>query len=59
MFDHFRLFFFGQNQTLLGVDDVERSTMNDERFYDLQGRILQGQPQRGIYIRNGQKHVVK
>ena len=59
MFDHFRLFFFGQNQAPLGIDDVVHPTMNAKRFYDLQGRLLQGQPQRGIYIHNGQKYVVK
>ena len=32
---------------------------NEERLYDLQGRRLKAAPQRGMYIRNGRKYVVK
>ena len=31
----------------------------DEQWYDLQGNAVNGQPRKGIYIRNGKKHVVK
>ena len=45
-----------------GISDTQRSTFNIQRstFYDLQGRQLSGKPsQRGIYIHNGRKIVVK
>ena len=35
-----------------GISDVERSTLNDERYYDLQGRRIT-KPKKGIYIKNG------
>lgn len=43
-----------------GVDSI-LTIDNDgtERWYDLNGRELPGKPQRGIYIHNGQKHLVK
>ena len=39
-----------------GINDVQRSTVNDQRFYDLSGREVR-QPARGIYIHNGRKIV--
>jgi hypothetical protein len=45
-----------------GIEDV-RSQMSDGRgdnWYDLNGRRLQGEPaQKGVYIKNGRKQVVK
>jgi hypothetical protein len=38
---------------------TNRATMADGRYYDLQGRRIEGAPGKGIYIRNGQKVVVK
>ena len=39
---------------------VERQPAKDGKFFDLQGHQLTAQPtQRGIYIRNGMKFVVK
>ena len=37
----------------------EVKTPNDNMLYDLQGRKLQHAPQKGIYIQNGQKVIVK
>ena len=31
----------------------------DDLWYDLQGNAVKGQPRKGIYIRNGKKHVVR
>ena len=39
-----------------GINDVQRSTVNDQRFYDLSGREVR-QPARGIYIHNGRKII--
>ena len=41
-----------------GINDVQRSTVNDQRFYDLSGREVR-KPARGLYIVNGQKRIVK
>lgn len=29
-----------------------------ERYYDLNGRLLQDKPRRGLYIHNGKKHFI-
>ncbi|MBO4809935.1 MAG: hypothetical protein J5552_00040 [Prevotella sp.] len=37
-----------------GITDVERATMNDERYYDLQGRPINvNRLRKGLYIHNG------
>ena len=43
---------------LTGVDAVSTSA-EDAPCFDLQGRRLSGVPQRGMYIQNGRKYVVK
>ena len=53
--------------TILSIEDYETGishvpttgSNNEERLYDLQGRRLKAAPQRGMYIRNGRKYVVK
>ena len=53
--------------TVLSIEDYETGishvpaagSNNEERLYDLQGRRLKAAPQRGMYIRNGRKYVVK
>ena len=43
-----------------GISQVPTAgSNNEERLYDLQGRRLKAAPQRGMYIRNGRKYVVK
>jgi hypothetical protein len=32
---------------------------NDGPIYDLSGRRIIGQPQKGIYVKNGKKFVIK
>jgi hypothetical protein len=34
-----------------------KSNTHHEAIFDLQGRRLQGKPERGVYIRNGQKYL--
>ena len=41
-----------------GIYDVERLTLNVERYYDLQGRRL-GQPRHGLNIIGGRKVIIK
>ena len=43
-----------------GIDTIETIDADGtEHYYDLQGRELPGKPNRGIYIHNGKKVVVK
>ena len=43
-----------------GIDAIENVTIDNEGWYDLQGRKLQAKPNRGgIYIHNGQKVVIR
>ena len=47
------------SQTALGIKDIEHSTMNNEQWYSVDGRQLQGEPKtKGVYINNGRKKVV-
>ena len=50
--------FIGDETTAILSVDLEQ--LSDDRWYDLQGRHLEGRPsRRGIYIVNGKKVVVK
>ena len=43
-----------------GIDAIENVTIDNEGWYDLQGRKLQAKPNRGgIYIHNGKKVIVR
>ena len=43
-----------------GIRDVETAASSArERVYDLQGRLMEGQLRRGVYITNGRKRLVK
>ena len=43
-----------------GIDAIENATIDNEGWYDLQGRKLQSAPNRkGIYIHNGKKVIVR
>jgi hypothetical protein len=65
MFDHFRLFFYGQDRTVMGINDATRlhasEKMANSIVYDLSGRRITSPQQlkRGIYIINGKKIVVR
>lgn len=43
--------------TTTTISDHQQSA-SDEAIYDVQGRHLTGKPKRGLYIKNGKKHVV-
>ena len=49
--------FIGLNETT-GISDVNRETITNNRYFDLQGRSV-AQPTKGLYIVNGKKVVVK
>ena len=62
MFDHFRLYFFGKNRTVVGVEGIqsqptERWNMGDA-IYDLSGRKVTN-PSKGLYIINGRRILVR
>ena len=51
---------------LTGISDVERSTLNVQRYYDLQGRqqrstfnVQRSTLKSGLYVKNGKKLLVK
>ena len=46
--------------TTTGIVNVPRSTLNTQQYYTFDGRKLNGKPtQKGVYIVNGKKYVVK
>ena len=43
-----------------GIEDITRDPITNNRYYSLDGHRIEGVPtQKGVYIRNGQKVVVK
>ena len=44
---------------LSGIQEITTSLSQPPALYDLQGRRVSGSPQRGIYIRDGRKYVVR
>lgn len=50
---------FGDDE-VTAIEDINRETISNNQYYDLQGRNLAGQPtQKGLYIVNGKKMIVK
>ena len=46
------------NNETVGIKDIEHSTMNNEQWYSVDGRQLQGEPKtKGVYIQRGKKVV--
>ena len=44
----------------LGIESIENTPLTVDRYYTLDGRVMQGAPtQKGIYIVNGKKVVIK
>ena len=43
--------------TVIGLQNF--ASQNDNRLYNLRGQLVIGQPQKGVYIRNGRKIVVR
>ena len=42
-----------------GIDAIEHGTLNSGDYYDLQGRKVTTPNRKGIYIKNGQKVIIK
>lgn len=40
-----------------GISPLSNSQRSNGRMYDLQGRLLNGRPQKGFFIQNGKKYV--
>jgi hypothetical protein len=65
MFDHFRLYFFGQNHSPVGIENAEsedqigNSKARNGKYYDLQGRQIRDRKSanRQIYIIDGKKII--
>ena len=49
---------FADDNETTGIENIEHSTLNIENYYNLQGRRV-AQPQKGLYIVNGKKVVIK
>ena len=49
---------FGDSETT-GISSNSRETINNNRYYDLQGRRVNGQLKNGLYIRDGRKVIIK
>ena len=46
------------NNETVGIKDIEHSTMNNEQWYSVDGRQLQGEPKtKGVYIHKGKKII--
>ena len=51
---------FGNDNETTRISDNNRETITNNRYYDLQGRRINGQPiQKGVYVVNGKKTVIK
>ena len=42
-----------------GIEEIENSKSVNRKYFDLQGRRVNGKPARGIYIREGKKVMIK
>ena len=50
--------FFSLEGNASGIENVQKSSVNVQRVYDLQGRSV-SQPTKGLYIVNGKKVIIK
>ena len=51
---------FGDDDGTTAIDNSQFTINNsDGTIYDLSGRIVKGQPRKGIYVKNGKKVVIK
>ena len=51
---------FGDDDGTTSIDNGKWKIDNsDGTIYDLSGRIVKGQPRKGIYVKNGKKVVIK
>ena len=54
-----RLFEWAIAVIVSSIEEMQESPAKPSALFDLQGRRLNGVPQRGMYIRDGRKYVVK
>ena len=47
-----------ESSPVSGIQNIHYTPIADDRIYNLQGQQI-AQPQRGIYIQNGKKHIAK
>ena len=63
MADNFRLKYYGEVDPATGIGNVEttekQSSLNDGKFYTVQGIAVDRPNKPGIYVRNGRKIVVR
>jgi hypothetical protein len=61
IFDNFRLYFAGGGDpgSIVGIQTVNTQQQTADKWYDLQGRIVEGTPKAGVYVVGGRKVVVK
>lgn len=50
---------FLTSQSAVGIDDIADKKTSDSYVYDLTGRILNTKPQKGVYIHNRNKIIIK
>ena len=55
VFDNFTLTYNGSDVN--GITTIENDKSANDKIYDISGRLIQGKPQKGIYIMNGKKIV--
>ena len=56
---HQEKWFAPLNSGTTGIETINQSELNSDDCYDLQGRRVENVGQKGIYIKNGKKYVVK
>ena len=56
---HLEKWFAPLSGVTAGIKAIDQSTLNSDDCYDLQGRRVENIGQKGIYIKNGKKYVVK
>ena len=47
------------NGETTAISTLEQATEEDSILYDLTGRPVEGQPRKGIYVKNGRKMIIK
>ncbi len=59
IFDNFRLYFYGSlsPQTITGIEQATTLPATDGKAYTLDGRRVGDRAHKGIYIRDGRKHL--
>ncbi len=51
--------YYGKNEWTTGIDDKKIKPLSNNHCYDLQGHRLTDKSQKGVFIRNGKKHIIQ